>query len=171
MPSRSTVYNPDAPINAEQRKKNAEAAGQRGGQHADAVRSFSPWELDELRMDLLLLPTERAARFITLIDEHEAAQDFRQHVSAALDGAGLESLAEAITEAEDSLKPSNVSEKIKEILDDNPKATPAELVVFFTEFYDEQIDDIHKDITDSFRKLHDAVESSREALRVLDGDV
>jgi hypothetical protein len=169
-PKASAIYNPDAKISAEQRKKNAEATHARGlSKFADAVRSFSPWELEELRMDMLSLPTLRAERFTTLIDEHQAAADFRDAVAAALDGVDLEGLKDAVSGAEDNLHAelSSKDDEINELLQDRPELTPAELVTAFRLWHDKEITRLKSEITTEISKLTDAVEAARDALAVL----
>jgi len=167
MPSRSLAYNPDAPINAAQRSKNALARVV----DVDPVRTFSPQELEDLRFDLLSpKDTLRRDRLIALIDTHDASQDFRDAVSSALDEADLETLADAVTEAGDSLASEIKSEwedRLTEELADLSKPTPADLVSAFKVWHAAELKRIADDAVDTFKKLTDGVEATREALRVL----
>ena len=169
-PKPSSTYNPDAKINAEQRKKNAEAIHARGyAPHADAVRSFSPWELEDLRMDLLKQPTIRAERFVTLIDEHQAAGAFRDAVAAALDGAALEDLKDVISGAEDNLHAelSAKDDEINELLSDQPEQSTAELCTAFRLWYDKELTRLKAEVTAEINRLSERAEAAREALAVL----
>lgn len=170
MPSRSVVYNPDAKISADQRKKNAEAARARSGEHADAVRTFSPWELEELRMDLLALSSPRADRFITLIDAHDASLDFAQTVSAALDGAELDGLGDVVDKVEEDIHEEidhECSDQIDELLSDHPEATQAQLLGLFKVWHAEECKRLKLEVSRALGPITRAIETAKSALEPL----
>jgi hypothetical protein len=146
-----TPYNPDAPINARQRSKNALARISSG----DPVRTFSPWELEELRLDFLLLPSPRAERFVTLIDQADAAADLEMNVSAALDAADLEGLKEKIDNARDEIN-GELDRETEDDLGDRllTAMDHAQTKAAVLKWYSERIKAIREEVTEHLDKLH-----------------
>jgi hypothetical protein len=158
---KTAPYNPDARINAKARSANASDTRAKGVEyHDDAVRTFSAWELAELRLDLLALPDSlRRDRFLTLIDIAEGAEGFSNAVSDALSGdADLEGLEQKITAAEDNMRaeldPDTSLDDLGERLLTVPGAELDKIKPVVAKWYGEQLERIRKELTQQIGALN-----------------
>jgi ElaB/YqjD/DUF883 family membrane-anchored ribosome-binding protein len=163
------IYNPVAKGRLARRTLEA-ARGKATAVFADAVRQFSPWELEELRLDLMRLNTLRADRFVALIDSYHAAADYSQHVQGAIEAADLEGLADDVSSAEDNLlsELKAKDDEINELLSDNPESSPAELCAAFRAWHDLELKRLRKVITEELSEISGAVDEAKTALDAID---
>lgn len=163
---------PDTKINAKERQRAAEAMG-RTSKWDDRVFTIGKNELADIRASLREVQMKggagqlRAMRLETMIDEYEAAVDYRADVHGAVDQvvALNEAMGTCLESVPDELRVSE--EKLKDVLQDHPDATKEELLALFTDQVDEEISRIKGEVKGHLEVMSKAVEDAVERVKGL----